>query len=185
LQAELIEARDRLRIEATHDALTDLLNRRAIMELLDREVERAHREQLDLSVVMLDLDHFKMVNDQLGHSAGDEVLRDSAALLRRLLRSYDAIGRYGGEEFIVVLPGCDLETAQFVAERLRAALAAHTVAFDELSIPVTASFGAAALQMRQDSCELVRRADSAMYRAKKRGRNCVACDGADGVLQAV
>src|SRR6476660_5854864 len=119
LQEQLLQAQDALREQATHDGLTGLWNRISILYILQKEAARAAREATPLAVLMADLDYFKQINDTHGHLAGDNVLRESARRLRANIRSYDAIGRYGGEEFLVVLPGCDQPGGLVQAERLR------------------------------------------------------------------
>jgi two-component system, cell cycle response regulator len=123
LQDQLITAREALRVQATHDSLTGLLNRGAILEVLGRELARSDRLGTSLGVIMADLDHFKHINDTHGHLAGDAVLREAARRMRLCLRSYDVIGRYGGEEFLIVLPDCDALSTLSLAERLRECIA--------------------------------------------------------------
>jgi diguanylate cyclase (GGDEF)-like protein len=176
LQTELLEAREELRDRANKDLLTMLPNRSAIQDLLEQELSRCHREGRTVGVILLDLDHFKRINDTLGHLAGDTVLRETATRFRANMRTYDRIGRYGGEEFLVVLPNCDLEQATHQAERLRSKLAQPPVFVDGNQLSVTASFGVTV----SDGCErspevLIRVADEALYRAKANGRNCVEC----------
>ena len=105
LQTELIRAQSALLVQATHDPLTGLFNRGAILKILEREIDRAHRQGSSVGVMLIDLDHFKNINDTLGHQAGDKVLQEAARLMLESTRSYDSIGRYGGEEFLVVAPG--------------------------------------------------------------------------------
>ena len=177
LQEELVGAREALRQEATHDLLTGLLNRHAILGALQVEIERAAREQQPLAVLMADLDHFKQVNDHHGHLAGDAVLRESANRMRSSIRCYDALGRYGGEEFLVVLPGCDGEGARSQAERLRAAVGAEPYPVGSNSLQVSCSVGLTwlAAGVRGSTDSLIREADLALYSAKEGGRNRVAC----------
>lgn len=175
LQAELLAAREALREQATKDSLTHLWNRSSIFELLCRELARAEREGTPVGVVMVDLDHFKSVNDSYGHFAGDAVLCESARRLQGTIRQYDAIGRYGGEEFLVMLPGCDKQTSFNLAERMRKTLAQAQMSLNENAICVTASFGATvALPGHVWTPEsLIRKADEALYLAKRLGRNRV------------
>lgn len=177
MEHRLAEARDRFRTQATRDPLTGLSNRMHIMETLDREVQRNERQQTPVSVIMVDLDYFKRINDSFGHPAGDEVLRQAAARMKDAIRSYDAVGRYGGEEFIVVLPGADLATARTVAERLRRAIADCSVRLPSGNLNVTASLGVSAVEggVPIQGEELIKRADAALYQAKDEGRNRVVC----------
>ncbi|MGH9433698.1 MAG: GGDEF domain-containing protein, partial [Terriglobia bacterium] len=176
LQEELVRAREALRDQATHDALTRLLNRACILEFLDKELDRSRRGLTPVAVILTDLDHFKSVNDNYGHLAGDEVLRQIASQLRAAVRSYDAVGRYGGEEFLMVLPGCDAAAAGRRAESLRVAVARNPVTISETcQIPVSLSLGVATTAELGllDAASLLRQADDALYRAKDMGRNRV------------
>ena len=172
LQADLIQAREDLRFQATHDALTGIWNRGALLDLLNRELERAARSQTFTGVLMLDLDHFKNVNDTYGHLAGDVVLKEVARRISHVVRPYDLVGRYGGEEFLVVLPGCDMNQVQQSAERIRSLVASGPVLAASSEICVTISIGAAvATPGMTAEKEILLTADSAMYRAKNTGRN--------------
>src|SRR5574340_162757 len=174
LQAELLAARDALQRQATHDGLTGVWNRTAIVEILQRELGRAQREGTPIAVLMLDLDHFKRINDTRGHLAGDEVLRQMARRRETELRSYDSVGRYGGEEFMIVLPGCSAEAAAARAESLRESVARRAFALDGGAIEVTCSLGVSwSAADRMDKELLLRTADEALYEAKRRGRNRV------------
>lgn len=167
----------RLHEMSTHDGLTRQLNHRAIYDRLTEELDRAQRYKHPLSVILCDFDHFKEVNDSYGHLAGDAVLREGAGLLRRSLRGADLLGRYGGEEFLVVLPQVDLEAARLAAERLRQELAAHSVVLPAHGeVKITGSFGVAArgeLSGKLTGDHLVSLADRRLYEAKAAGRNCV------------
>jgi diguanylate cyclase (GGDEF)-like protein len=169
-----VEAREAMRHQATHDDLTSLLNRRAIMELLARELSRSRREKSFTVVLMADLDHFKKINDTYGHLVGDEVLCEVARRLLASVRPYDLVGRYGGEEFLVVLNSCDAESAMERAEALRRAIAAAPVTTASGSISVTMSIGVISSQKQNSASpdEVVRDADAALYAAKDAGRNC-------------
>ena len=173
LQADLIAARQALQHQADHDPLTGLWNRAAIFGIATREIARATRDGAPLAVAMADIDHFKRVNDTLGHLAGDAALRETARRLASSVRPYDSVARYGGEEFLCILPQCDGHNAVGVAERIRQAVQAEPVALPEGSITLTASLGVAA------GCEITRpealigAADAALYRAKRAGRNRV------------
>jgi diguanylate cyclase (GGDEF)-like protein len=175
LQKELLTARETLRQQAMQDALTGLWNHGAIFELLDKELARTAREHTSVAVLMVDLDHFKSVNDVHGHLAGDVVLKEAVRRMKNLVRRSDFIGRYGGEEFLVVLPNCESVDATAQAERLRQALAASPVDLPGGSLAITASIGVACAGgspiPRADT--LVREADEAMYMAKNNGRNRV------------
>lgn len=171
LQAQLMEARDGFQFQATHDVLTGLLNRQGILEQLDTELARASRDQRQIGIVMSDLDYFKKINDAHGHLAGDAVLRQVASRMRSVVRVYDHIGRYGGEEFLVVLPGCAEEGALHQAERLRACVSASPIVTSEARFPVTLSLGVASAAPGQNQMDLLRVADEALYRAKRNGRD--------------
>ena len=163
-----------MRHEATHDRLTGLWNRGMILDQLDREVRRARRETAPVAVVIADLDHFKSINDTYGHAVGDAVLRQAAERMRAGLRDYDAIGRYGGEEFLLVFPGCTRDAARDIVERVRATVARQPIAEGDVLVPVTVSFGVSCtLADGYDSTALIRVADEALYRAKNSGRNLV------------
>jgi len=165
---------------AERDALTGLYNRRALLDL----AERAVGQQALLAVLMIDLDHFKTINDRYGHAAGDAALRQFAERLSQSCRRGDLVGRYGGEEFCVVLPGATASVAQRVAERLRAAMAAEPVSFGQQQIAVTISVGLACQRPELDGLEpLLAAADSALYQAKRRGRNRVELAGQQAAPQ--
>ncbi len=180
LQHELTNARERLRHEAMHDALTGIYNRGAIVQVLERELARGDRDGSSVAVVLADLDHFKAVNDEYGHEAGDGVLVETARRLKRSVRGYDAVGRLGGEEFLLVLPTCEAMTAARLAVRVLHELREAPIRTPSFQIEMTASFGTAATdQMRAaTSAELIRAADMAMYRAKNTGRGRVVAAGA-------
>lgn len=173
LQEQLLEAQEALREQATRDSLTHLWNRHAIWDILTREIARSAREDVPLGLVLGDLDHFKRINDTYGHIAGDAVLRHVATRLANSVRSYDAVGRYGGEEFLVILPGCDGQAALLTADRLRTNLVSEPIAFESNSIEMTASFGVTSLPRGTSASpeNLLQRADVALYRAKEAGRN--------------
>ncbi len=175
LNDDLVAAREAMRHQATHDGLTGVWNRRAILEHLERESQRARREDRPLSVILGDLDHFKHVNDTFGHQAGDLVLQEAARRLSGGMRPYDLIGRYGGEEFVILLPGAGAGDAAHCAERLRERMAAEPVVHEGQRIGVTISLGVAhsAEVEPPGVAELLQAADLALYQAKGRGRNCV------------
>jgi two-component system cell cycle response regulator len=171
LQDQLIVAREAMRDQATRDALTMVWNRGAIMEILQGEVIRSRREKRPLSLMMADLDHFKQINDSWGHQAGDAVLQEVARRMQSVLRPYDALGRYGGEEFLVIAPGSDKTRALSLAERLRYSVIATPVPTSGGAIPVTLTLGVASLAEDPNPESLLRSADDALYRGKKTGRN--------------
>lgn len=174
LEDALLESRDLLAHQATHDPLTGLLNRRAILDRLQKELARALRHGDFLALGMCDVDHFKQVNDRYGHQTGDEVLCGIARILTEGVREYDSVGRLGGEEFLVIIHM--KEEADFVSvfEKLRARIAETQLSTRSGPIPVTVSIGAACASFQSTVDELLETADAAMYRAKHEGRNRVA-----------
>jgi len=163
-------AEERVNTMAITDGLTGITNRQAFGQLLEKEMERATRYASPLSLIMYDLDHFKRINDCFGHNTGDDVLKTIASLVSSNIRGIDLHGRWGGEEFMVLLPHTGLEAASEVAEKLRSLIAGHY--FEKLGT-ITASFGVVELAPGESSRSLVQRVDDALYRAKKRGRNRV------------
>lgn len=163
---------------ATLDPLTGLLNRRALLDHAERSLQVALRAGLPVALLMLDLDHFKRVNDTLGHLAGDTVLRETSRVLERLLRQQDVLGRYGGEEFCLLLPNTSTEGAMVLAERLRASVGGNLVHVRDGSVSVTISIGVAAAEPAAEGLTLeclISRADRALYKAKEAGRDrCMA-----------
>ncbi|HEV1283899.1 MAG TPA: diguanylate cyclase [Bryobacteraceae bacterium] len=175
LQRELVAAREELREQATKDFLTRIWNRSSILDIFQRELSRGARENRPVGLVLADLDHFKNVNDTYGHFAGDAVLREFARRMQAATRPYDAVGRYGGEEFLIILPGCDQNCTSSQAERMRAALATESMSINDCPHVVTCSFGATCWRPGMDpSAEtLIRLADNALYMAKGQGRDRV------------
>jgi two-component system cell cycle response regulator len=184
LQEELVRARELLRKQASRDSLTEFYNRGAMFEVLSRELKRAERESVSLSLIMTDLDHFKQVNDKFGHPAGDAVLREAARRMAACIRPYDAPCRYGGEEFVIVMPGCEIDDAIARAEDIRAKVAAKPIHIPEGLIHVTCSVGVTATTgpSRFDSSALLHEVDEALYIAKNKGRNRVEIFSAQPVL---
>ena len=174
-EKELLEVNERLRFMSQTDALTGLDNRRHLNERIDEMFQHAQRLNEPFSLVMCDLDKFKSVNDTYGHQAGDEVLKQLAHILKDEAREIDRVGRYGGEEFMLLLPGTVLDAAVTFAERVRKRIEAHTFTFDGGSLKRTASFGVSGWPHPTigDSDALVRTADDALYVAKETGRNRV------------
>jgi two-component system cell cycle response regulator len=175
LEDKLVEAREEMRYRATHDSLTALLNRGVVMDLLNRELARSQRERNCTAVILADIDHFKNINDMYGHPAGDDVLREISRRLVATVRSYDFIGRFGGEEFLIVLNNCDPASAPFRAEQIRQAICAKPMQTRVGGLNVTISAGLllttdwGALPIEQVLSEV----DSALYSAKAAGRNCL------------
>lgn len=172
---ELLEARRILETQAMHDELTGLYNRRAIMNLLETRLSRARREGLPLSLLMIDIDFFKKINDGHGHHAGDRVLRAVAARLNSGVRDYNRVGRYGGEEFLIVLDGEDAEVAEAIAERLRLSIADEALDDCGRRLHLTISVGVAMTPrvLELDPHQFIAVADQALYDAKQGGRNRV------------
>jgi len=169
---QLRQSRERLELLTTTDSLTGLLNRKGITEGFSTFLVRYRRHQRPFSVIMLDIDHFKAINDRHGHLAGDLVLKEVSRVLLREMREVDLVGRYGGEEFLMLLDETQAETAFMVAERIRNALATAAISHEGVLIRVTASFGVAEISSGSESMEeLMERADKAMYLAKQQGRN--------------
>jgi len=173
VQAELQRAQEALKFKAEHDYLTSLLNRGAIVDELTRELARGLREHSNTAVMLGDVDHFKNINDIYGHLTGDEVLREVANRLLRTVRAYDLVGRYGGEEFLVVLPGCAAEDAIRRADQMRGVIEATPIRTIQAAIPVTISIGVLVAQDWGLSSpeEVLREVDTALYAAKAAGRN--------------
>lgn len=163
-----------LKIQATTDPLTGLFNRRQYESLFQRELERVRRHVVALSLCVVDLDHFKKINDEHGHDAGDQVLKQVSRLFVDTLRNTDIVGRFGGEEFILLLPDTDLRCALLVLGRLRERLQSACVPVEGLSLQITATFAVTEVT-NLDVCieDVIRRADRALYDGKKSGRNCV------------
>jgi two-component system cell cycle response regulator len=174
LQNHLIQAREELLFQATHDALTGLSNRGVILEALHRESSRQSREGGSFGIVLADLDHFKYVNDRHGHLAGDAVLQEMARRMLASIRPYDVVGRYGGEEFLIIVPTTDARGSMRLAERIRKSIEERPVRTESGEIQMTVSLGVAVSDpaIPLDSQELLQVADDALYRAKDRGRNC-------------
>jgi diguanylate cyclase (GGDEF)-like protein len=175
LQDNLIAAREKLLYQATHDALTGISNRGVSLDALRRERSRQTRESGFFAIILLDIDHFKYVNDTYGHPAGDAVLTEAAQRIKSCIRPYDTLGRYGGEEFLIVLPTADGPGAACVAERIREAFESQPIVTERHKIAITASLGIAASGGRNtfDAESLLQMADEALYRAKQTGRNRV------------
>jgi diguanylate cyclase (GGDEF)-like protein len=172
-QNRLLLAKEALRREASRDGLTSLWNRKAILAILERDLLRAEREEQSVGLIMIDVDHFKAINDSRGHGAGDAVLRIIASSIAAVLRPYDSVGRCGGEEFLIVAPGCGVAETCELAERVRSHVAGCSIMVDGSSVEVSLSLGVAAGKAAADIEKLLRAADTALYQAKHAGRNRV------------
>jgi diguanylate cyclase (GGDEF)-like protein len=177
LQDELIKAREEIREQALKDSLTGLWNRAAFKELFELELDRAARINGQTGLLLLDLDNFKQINDKYGHLTGDIVLKKTARILKQHVRSYDFVGRFGGEEFLIAFPGSNQEQIRRHAERVRLAVANNSILINSTEIAVTLSIGAAVSTPGQRLLgEIMAVSDVALYRAKQSGRNCsVSC----------
>ncbi len=172
-QHRLIRAKEALRREASRDGLTSLWNRKAILSILERDLRRAERDQHPVGVIMIDVDHFKQINDTRGHAAGDTVLRIIASGIAAVVRPYDSVGRCGGEEFLIVAPGCGLAETWELAERVRCHVAGCNIVVAGSSAQVSLSLGVATGQTAVEIEKVLLAADAAMYQAKNAGRNRV------------
>lgn len=173
LTADLNSMNESLRILATMDSLTGVFNRRTILESLEKELHRSHRYGKVFSMIIMDIDFFKIVNDTYGHQTGDKVLRSVCDNIRANIRVNDVIGRYGGEEFLIIMPETDTDHAAIAAEKLRSAVESMSVSQESLQIKVTASFGVSSYRQSDDTKMIIARVDKALYESKKNGRNRV------------
>ncbi len=177
----IIELERRILRLASTDSLTGVLNRRAFMERMEQEINRSFRENSPLSLILADIDHFKGVNDRHGHQVGDLVLQKFVSQLTESSRTYDFVGRYGGEEFVICLPGSTDSQARTVAERMRKSVEEMRIMLPDISksVRITTSFGVVTLRLElEDSVDsLIGRADDALYKAKREGRNRVCAAG--------
>jgi two-component system, cell cycle response regulator len=187
LEDNLLEAREEMRYKATHDALTSLLNRGTIIELLSREFTRTQREKTCTGILLGDIDHFKTVNDTYGHAIGDEVLREISRRLLRSVRSYDLVGRYGGEEFLMVIHNCEVSKVLSRAEGIRNAISKAPIVTSSVSLPITMSLGVFAVLGEEPRSfeEVLGEVDRALYEAKAAGRNCSRLAGVRPVTQQI
>jgi len=171
LQHDLIQAREDLRYQATHDGLTGIWSRGAALNLLECELRRGIRAEALTGILMIDVDHFKNINDTYGHLVGDAVLKEVAGRISRAMRSYDFVGRYGGEEFLAILSNCSADDLRLVADRARTVVAESPIRVNSVDVGVTVSIGAAVARNGTPGAELLSSADEALYEAKRAGRN--------------
>lgn len=158
---------------AFHDALTGAMNRTALEELLPKEIERTHRFSFNLAVMMIDIDHFKAINDRIGHVGGDDILRHVSAAIKSQLRKSDLAFRYGGDEFLLVLPNTDLDSAHQAAKRIMEHLNNEVPDIPNCSVSPELSIGITIYQHGESHDDLIRRVDNALYDSKNNGRNCI------------
>jgi len=175
MQTAMNEAKEAVLHEAMHDPLTGIFNRRAILDVLRKEIARSDRSGIPFSIGLCDIDRFKRVNDRYGHQTGDDVLCGFVRAVESALRAYDRIGRYGGEEFLVVAPDSSGEGAERVFERVRESVALKGIETRSGIVPVTVSIGVVSGRGDSDMDALLAAADDALYRAKNTGRNRVVC----------
>lgn len=174
LYIELEQSRIEIRELAITDDLTQIFNRRYFFELAEREIERSRRSGDPLAIVLFDIDDFKLVNDNHGHREGDLVLHEMCRICQVVIRPYDVFARFGGEEFIFLLPDTEEERARAFAERLRRLIAGQAVIYNGISLQITVSVGVAIFPPSRDTLDdLISRADSALYKAKDFGKNCL------------
>jgi diguanylate cyclase (GGDEF)-like protein len=178
LEETLVRAREEMRYSATHDALTTLWNRASILSMVRSELQRSARDHSPTSILLCDIDHFKRVNDTHGHLIGDHVLEEVARRLISTVRAYDAVGRYGGEEFLIVLSNCDERGVRARAEGIRSAIAAAPIQTGSGNLSISISIGALTCWRREEVPleQILVQVDAALYRAKAEGRNCTAFD---------
>lgn len=176
LEEKLVQAREEMRFKAMHDGLTSLWNRASILSRMSSELDRATRKHRLFSILMCDIDNFKTINDTHGHLAGDLVLQEVARRLTAAVRTYDDVGRYGGEEFLIVMGDCDPCDLHSRCEGIRSAVCSSPIQYGDTQLTVSISIGAVTYEPRQESLPIERiiaRADGALYRAKQAGRNCI------------
>lgn len=172
-QQRLLQTKDALRREASHDSLTGLWNHKIILEILHRELLRAERDRQPVGVIMVDVDHFKAINDSRGHAAGDDVLRIIASGIAAMVRPYDSVGRYGGEEFLIIAPSCGMGETWELAERVRTHVSSCSIMAGGSHVKITLSLGVAIGEAAADMEKVLHASDTAMYQAKRAGRNRV------------
>ncbi len=171
LHENLVTVKEELIVKAARDSLTSLWNHGEIIAILERELNHADRKGTAVGVLMADLDKFKAVNDTYGHLAGDDVLKETAERLLSAMRPYDMVGRYGGEEFLIIIPECDCQSAASLAERICTSITAEAFQTSEGEIPVSISIGVSCSRKAGKAEKLIKEADDALYEAKNKGRN--------------
>jgi two-component system cell cycle response regulator len=172
----IIDLQRQLQEQANRDSLTGLWNRKRMFRILEKEINRSYRDNMPVAIIMIDIDKFKSINDTHGHHFGDLVIQEIANVLRKSVRNYDEVCRYGGDELLVILPNCNSAKTESVAERLRQNVIKHRIKSDTVSLNVTLSFGAASTESYSSditSEALIMAADEALLKAKNKGRNCV------------
>lgn len=172
----IIDLQRQLQEQASRDGLTGLWNRKRMFRILDKEINRAHRDNLPLAIIMIDIDKFKAINDTHGHHVGDLVLQEVATVLKNNVRNYDEICRYGGDELLIILPNCNMAKTETIAERLRKSVLKHNITTDAVSLNVTISLGGTSTENHSSevtSEALIMASDEALLMAKTKGRNCV------------
>jgi diguanylate cyclase (GGDEF)-like protein len=185
LQQQLLSTREALREQATRDYLTNLWNRSAILDRLRREMARSAREGAPFGVILADIDRFKSINDSWGHAAGDLALKEVSSRISATLRPYDSVGRYGGEEFLMILPGADLEETASLAERVRQEIRSAPMVWDGVTVGLSCSFGCTSgFGDDESAADLIRIADESLYTAKRAGRDRVVSAPAASVVAA-
>lgn len=173
LTEDLLTANEKLKYSATHDELTNVFNRTAILDFLENEMLRIKRTKKKLSVIMFDIDYFKEINDKYGHQTGDQVLIDIIIVIKDTVREIDLIGRYGGDEFLIILQETKIDKAKEIAERIHKQINKKNFKARKNEIPVTISIGLSEHFAKENVDKLVERVDNALYDAKNAGRNCV------------
>ena len=172
----IIDLQKQLQEQASRDSLTELWNRKRMFRILDKEINRANRDNLPVAIIMIDIDKFKSINDSHGHQVGDLVLKEVTHVLKKSVRNYDEICRYGGDELLIILPNCNVAKTESIAERLRQNMNKHRIDSDTVSLNVTLSFGGASTESYSSditSEALIMAADKALLEAKNKGRNRV------------
>jgi len=170
---ELLRANEELKYSATHDELTTVLNRTAIFNFLENEMHRVKRFKKSLCLLMFDIDYFKKINDTYGHLVGDFVLRTVTTIIKKNIREVDLLGRYGGDEFLIILPETNIDKAEEIAQRIHKSIETHSFKTNKLNLKLTLSIGLAAYKKDYTVDKFIETVDTALYEAKNAGRNCL------------